>query len=532
MARRKPRPPGTKAPGPAESSREAIGIVRCSTQKQGDGMSPDVQENGIAEYARRKSLNVATRRVFESGKDSAARPQYQDALVEARLKGNIIFWVWDRTGRNLTDHEQLEREVRAGKFRVHIASENRIYDHNTPDTDWFAADVNKATHKQYSRDQRRRALEGGQAKADAGEYPAKPPLGYINAPRLGPDGQLIRRGSRIVKLGWCDRLFLRMLELRLSGASFKVVAATVASEGLGVPPDRLAPFARPAGATKAELLLKNPFYVGKFEWNHGTYEGTHEPVFSAAQWEALQATFNGPAAPLRIVKRDAALAGFLKCAQCGCSITYDPKKRGERVYHYYRCANGKKQHQKLVYVSEADILDGFASAAEAIAIDTVIAEELARILNETHADVRAQRKRDSDRFRRELAALEPQEDQLMDLLVGGSIDDAAYKRKLQRIREQRADLAQKLEQASERLDDAHLETVRSTLELAKRAKLQWAERSAVEKRRFLELVLSNAQLDGGTVRYTLRKPFAILAEMRGSADWRTREDSNFRPSDS
>jgi site-specific DNA recombinase len=369
------------------------------------------------------------------------------------------------------------------------------------------------------------------ARAKAGEYPSKPPLGYINAPKTGIDGEAIRRGTRIVKLEWCDPLLLRMLDLRLGGASFKAIAATVTKENL-VPSHKRRPFEQAAAAAKVEQLLKNPFCMGTFEWNHGTYPGTHEPVFSASQWAALQATFQGTPAPLRIVKRDAALAGFLRCAQCGCQITYDPKKRGERVYHYYRCANGKKQHQKLVYVSEADILDGFASAAEAIAIDTVIAEELARILNETHADVRAQRKRDSDRFRRELAGLEPQEDQLMDLLVGRSIDDAAYKRKLARIREQRADLAQKLEQASERLDDAHVETVRSTLELAKRAKLQWAERSAVEKRRFLELVLSNAQLDGGTVRYTLRKPFAILAEMRGSADWRTRHDSNMRPSDS
>ena len=269
-----------------------------------------------------------------------------------------------------------------------------------------------------------------------------------------------------------------------------------------------------------------------------------------------RASFQSKPAALRTVRREAALPGFLKCAQCGCQITYDPKRRSERVYHYYRCANGKKRHEKLVYVSEAtilegfasaaeaiaidtfiadelkDILDGFASAAEAIAIDTVIAKELVEILDSSHADVRAQRKRDSARFQRELEALESTEDQLIALLLAGTLDDAAYKKQIQRIREQRTDLAQKLEQASERLDDAHLETVRSTLELANRAKLQWAERSALEKRRFLELVLSNAQLDGESVRYTLRKPFAILAEMRGSADWRTREDSNFRPSDS
>lgn len=153
------------------------------------------------------------------------------------------------------------------------------------------------------------------------------------------------------------------------------------------------------------LILKNPFYNGSCEWNGRSYPGNPELVFSAAQWGALQATFQVKPAPLRIVKRGAALAGFLKCAQCACSITYDPKKRGERVYHYYRCSNGKK----LVYVSEADILDGFASVADAIAIDIVIAEELLEILNRSHADVHAQRKRDSDRFQCELAALEPQE---------------------------------------------------------------------------------------------------------------------------
>ena len=116
--------------------------------------------------------------------------------------------------------------------------------------------------------------------------------------------------------------------------------------------------------------------------------------------------------------------------------------------------------------------------------------------------------------------------------MAGSIDDAAYKRKRDRIREQRAELAQKLEQASERLDDAHMETVRSTLELAKRAKLQWATRSALEKWRFLELVVSNPRLDGESVRYDLRKPFALLAEMNGFSSWRTRHDSNMRPSDS
>ena len=369
------------------------------------------------------------------------------------------------------------------------------------------------------------------AKAEAGDYPAKPPLGYVIHRETGPDGEAKQRGGKIVKTAWCDPLLLRMLELRLGGASFKLIASTVVAEGL-VPPNKRYGFEHPAAAAKIELILKNPFYNGSFEWNGRAYAGNHPAVFTSSQWEALQATFQGKTAALRMSKRDASLAGFLTCAQCGCRITYDPKRRGDRVYHYYRCANGKKQHQKLVYVSEADILAGFASVPEAIAFDTVIADQVAAQLEESHAAVRAQRRRDSDRFRRELAALEPKEDQLMELLMAGTLDDAAYKRQLQRIREQRAELTRKLDEANERLDEEYISKAKATLELAKRAKLLWLEQSAHEKRRFLELVLSNAQLDGESVRYTLRKPFAILAEMRGSADWRTRHDSNMRPSDS
>ena len=86
--------------------------------------------------------------------------------------------------------------------------------------------------------------------------------------------------------------------------------------------------------------------------------------------------------------------------------------------------------------------------------------------------------------------------------------------------------------ANEDLDDAQLDTLRSTLELAKSAKITWAARSVADQRRFLEIVVSNVRLDGQTVRYDLRKPFQILSELRGDPTWRTREDSNFRPSDS
>jgi hypothetical protein len=47
-----------------------------------------------------------------------------------------------------------------------------------------------------------------------------------------------------------------------------------------------------------------------------------------------------------------------------------------------------------------------------------------------------------------------------------------------------------------------------------------------------EQVVLNARMNGGSVRFDLKKPFDTLAEMRGKEDWRTRRDSNSRPSGS
>ena len=73
---------------------------------------------------------------------------------------------------------------------------------------------------------------------------------------------------------------------------------------------------------------------------------------------------------------------------------------------------------------------------------------------------------------------------------------------------------------------------RRLFELAKQARTLWNQRTPTERRQLLEMVLSNPRLDGVTVRYDMKKPFAILSEMTKGNDWRARSDSNARPSDS
>ena len=74
--------------------------------------------------------------------------------------------------------------------------------------------------------------------------------------------------------------------------------------------------------------------------------------------------------------------------------------------------------------------------------------------------------------------------------------------------------AKKVEAANEDLDDTWLVTAQRTLELAKTAKELWVSRSGAEKRALLDLLVSNPTLSGRKLTFELKKPFALVAEIR------------------
>lgn len=158
----------------------ALGIVRVSSTKQADGSSPDVQRSGIVGFTAANGFKlVDVVEIHESGKDSSARPQFRRALGRVQSEGirHVVFWVFDRVGRNFTDYEFIETSVKRGDFELHLASEGRSFNKTTPASDWLVADVNSLTSKHYSRELSRRATESMRRKAEDGVYPTRPALG-------------------------------------------------------------------------------------------------------------------------------------------------------------------------------------------------------------------------------------------------------------------------------------------------------------------------------------------------------------------
>lgn len=180
----------------------------------------------------------------------------------------------------------------------------------------------------------------------------------------------------------------------------------------------------------------------------------------------------------------------MRCT-CGCRVTYDPKERYDKVigekkkYDYYRCANGKHKHDKLIYVSEDKIMDTLGEAVSKISITDDLAKDISNALDETHRRVQNARTREIEGYKAALVAIEDKEDEVYQDLKCGLLDDEAYQRQVKKVREERMRMTDLMAMAQKMIGGAYLTTAKKILELANCAKSIWEKKTKEEKRNFL-----------------------------------------------
>ena len=118
--------------------------------------------------------------------------------------------------------------------------------------------------------------------------------------------------------------------------------------------------------------------------------------------------------------------------------------------------------------------------------------------------------------------------------AGGLLTKEAYGRYLEKIKDERNDLSAKLH-AVENGDNKQIEkTAKSLLELCKHAESSWIKVSAEERLILVKRVCSNFRLEGASLRYDLKKPFRILAQIKSKDtkhEWWPGTESNRRHED-
>jgi len=503
---------------------KAVAFLRVSSNRQKDNTSHETQESEMLKYASENALDIVQIfRLTESAKNSAARVKYREGLGWARKNKvrHVLFYIFDRETRNLTDNEENENLVRAGDMVIHYVKEHKIYHAQSSDSDFFLRDVQAVTNKHYIRQHRTKVIDAMRTKAESGHYPGNhPPLGYVNV-RIKDT----RRGTVIIKDPDAKKLrqVQREFALRAEGFSCDQIRECIIQEGF-ISPLKTSNYSR----SGIEKRLRNSFYYGKFIWQEKEYDGKHELIIGKRVLDLVAKSFrHGNYQRKQVGEHGVFAGGWLKCAdqKCGCNIVYDPKTKAivktgaPKIFHYYRCTNGRRVHKSIRHANESKLWAQFEGALDAITIDDVLAEEISARLNQSFASLRRERKAEIDRYRGLLTSLEAREDEAYADRKSGVLDESMYARQIAKIREERKRYTDALELASDHLDDVALETAQSTIELAKEAKTLWLSRSAQERVEFLNLILSNRVLDGITVRYELRKPWSTLKEIKEKSDW-------------
>lgn len=238
----------------------AVAFLRVSSARQRDNTSHDTQEQEIAQYCAENGLElVRVVRMVESAQHSKKRTQYREGLqwVLKNKVHHVIFYIFDRETRNLTDNEINENLIREGKISIHYARERRVFSKDSSDSDFFLRDVQAVSNKQYIRQHRTKVLDAMLTKAKDGWFPcSRPPMGYVHQRSKTADGRERRRGSVIVPNPNQSivRMVQREFELRAEGLSVAQIRDRIVREGL-ITAGRIHLYHRSA----IEARLRNPF---------------------------------------------------------------------------------------------------------------------------------------------------------------------------------------------------------------------------------------------------------------------------------
>lgn len=514
------------------NNRQGLALIRRSWYGQEDNLSAGVQEKEITNYCRARGIElVKIENMIESAKDSDFRKKFH-AAVEWALKNKIrhlLYYMTDREVRNFTDLEKMEKLILSDRIVVHYVRDNRQLHKWSPPSDFSHREIDAWRDKQLSRTISVKVNDAMRDKAEKGWFPSNHvPLGYALKKQLDEDGREKKRGGIIVPDPNKKKVLQAQLEFeyRAKGLSYEDIRQRIIShtERLLTPEQ-----AKTYYVAAIERRIKNPFYGGTFHWQGIEYKGKHELIIPPKIHAAALATCRG----FKNVRHHYGIdhghfgAGWMTCAECGCYISYEPKEKvtttGKKTtFHYYHCTNRKKFHVSMrgLNIREEEMWEQLDQVVEAINITPKLAKEIAAELNTGHKKAVASGNRRINDLRDKIRTLEKNEDQAYENMVAGLLDGEGFKRQVARFRDERKRMENEILNVEEQMKGHYRETALSVLELAKDAKSLYKSQNPEERAKFIKRLCQNPQMEGRTLRFSLRKPFDTLAKIAVNENWR------------
>lgn len=298
--------------------------------------SIESQRRIMMDIAQRNGLDIVETIVDEkSARTPNKRPGFAKLLKRVQ-KGEadvIVTWKTDRLSRNPLESGHICQLLQDGVIQRIITVEKTF----TPSESQILFSLENAMASEYSRNLSMNVKRGQQTKLEKGVYPACAPIGYRNIgaskgdKNIEPDPDTFP----VIKKLW-DILRTQRPQLaelyRIMQKDYPVY-------------HRKKPTV--IAFSSFHRIFHNPFYCGIFQWGGKQYLGTHKPMITQTQFDAVQAHLNHKEKSREFIL-DFDFKGLFECGTCGAKITAERKNKfvksfdEPRVYEYYKCAHHKR----------------------------------------------------------------------------------------------------------------------------------------------------------------------------------------------
>ena len=436
-------------------------------------LSIEAQLAELREYASKEGIRVAREFVESRTAKDPGRPIFTDMLtrIENGEASGLLSWHPDRLARNWADGGRIINLVDCNKLTA--LRFPTFWFEDTPQGK-FVLSIAFSQSKYYSDALSVNVRRGMRQKLRRGEFPGKPPVGYLNEPRL----------RTIIVEPHKAELVRRMFEAYSTGRyTFDSLHELVTEWGFTS--HREKPIAR----SMLPQLLSNPFYIGLFRFAGETHEGAHQPIIDKALFDEVQNVMARRGHPHQPRREPLTYLGFIQCGECGAAITGERQKG----HHYYRCTRKLGPCSQKRFIREEALTDELRANTARVSIP---AEPGSRML----AQVGQWRQTESDCRREQLAEekarlgeAETRISRLLDVYIDGSIEQADYTRKREELLHEKTGLKERIRRI-EQNGSAWLEPLESFLKDAIQAETTALSGTEQELRDFHRRIGSNLSL--------------------------------------
>ncbi|WP_292059874.1 recombinase family protein [Brevundimonas sp. UBA5936] len=471
--------------------------ARVSSKEQDrEGFSIPAQTKLMKDYADANDIQVAREFVDVETAKKSGRTSFNEMLQYIRRHPTVRMLLVEKTDRlyrNLKDWVTVDDL----DIEIHFVKEGVVLSQDSRSSEKFMHGIKVLMAKNYIDNLSEETRKGMLEKAEQGLWPTVAPIGYLNVE--GPNGKKIITIDPAL-----GPLVQRLYEWYSTGQySLKDVSKKARLAGLTYRKS-----GAPIGVSTVHTILRNRIYTGAFEWLGKVYQGSHAPLISEDLWSAVQDVLDGrKAANIRASANDFPFTGMMTCGHCGCAMVGEIKKQR---YIYYHCT-GFKGKCGEPYVREEVLEQRFAGLLRQLRFDDAAFELIQRALRESLQDETRERRAAIERLRGEADRLQARIERMYEDKLDGVVTDDFYRRMQIVWREERDRCLKDIERHHS-ADDEYIGNGIALIRLGREAHDLFEQASASEKRRVLNLVLSNCSWAHGELTAKFRQPFDLLSE--------------------